>query len=60
MFQDGSWSSFVKLIMMNKFEIIEINTWNRKEHFEFFSHFDEPFFGVVSEFLKSFQELMND
>lgn len=28
---------------------IDINSWNRKEHFEFFSTFDEPFFGVVTE-----------
>lgn len=28
---------------------IDINNWKRKEHFEFFSKFDEPFFGVVSE-----------
>jgi len=30
-------------------KIIDINTWKRKEHFEFFSKFDEPFFGIVSE-----------
>ena len=23
--------------------------WNRKEHFEFFSQFDDPFFGIVDE-----------
>lgn len=28
---------------------INIKSWNRKEHFEFFSKFDEPFFGLVSE-----------
>lgn len=28
---------------------INLGTWNRKEHFEFFSDFDEPFFGVVAE-----------
>ena len=28
---------------------IDIKNWNRKEHFEFFSKFDEPFFGLVSE-----------
>lgn len=28
---------------------IDINSWNRREHFEFFSTFDEPFFGVVTE-----------
>ena len=27
---------------------IDINTWNRKEHFEFFSAFDEPFFGITT------------
>ena len=30
-------------------KIIDINTWKRKEHFNFFSQFDEPFFGIVSE-----------
>lgn len=29
--------------------IIDQNNWNRKEHFDFFSSFDEPFFGIVSE-----------
>lgn len=29
--------------------IIELHTWNRKEHFEFFNGFDEPFFGIVSD-----------
>ena len=28
---------------------LDLESWNRKEHFEFFSTFDEPFFGVVSE-----------
>ena len=32
--------------MMKK---LDFENWNRKEHFEFFSPFDEPFFGVVSE-----------
>ena len=27
---------------------IDINSWNRKEHFEFFSAFDEPFFGITT------------
>ena len=27
---------------------IDISTWNRKEHFEFFSAFDEPFFGITT------------
>jgi chloramphenicol O-acetyltransferase type A len=26
--------------------IIEIDKWNRKEHYLFFSKFEEPFFGV--------------
>jgi chloramphenicol O-acetyltransferase type A len=30
-------------------KILDINNWKRKEHFEFFSKFDEPFFGIVSE-----------
>lgn len=28
---------------------LDINNWKRKEHFNFFSRFDEPFFGIVSE-----------
>ena len=27
---------------------IDISTWNRKEHFEFFSTFEEPFFGITT------------
>lgn len=27
--------------------LIDIDSWNRKEHFHFFSKFDEPFFGVT-------------
>lgn len=27
-------------------KILNISDWNRKEHFEFFSRFEEPFFGV--------------
>ena len=33
---------------MNQIEkVIDIATWNRKEHFEHFSAFDDPFFGVT-------------
>ncbi len=32
---------------MNK--LLDISTWKRREHFEFFSKFDEPFFGIVGE-----------
>lgn len=28
---------------------IDLKTWNRKEHFEFFNSFEEPFFGLVSD-----------
>lgn len=28
---------------------LNIKTWNRKEHFDFFSKFDNPFFGIVTE-----------
>ena len=27
---------------------IDLNSWNRKEHFEFFINFDEPFFGLTT------------
>lgn len=29
--------------------LLDIDTWNRKEHFHFFRTFEEPFFGVVVE-----------
>lgn len=28
--------------------LLDLNTWARKEHFEFFKQFEEPFFGVVA------------
>lgn len=28
---------------------LDISTWNRKEHFEFFSRLDNPFFNIVTE-----------
>jgi chloramphenicol O-acetyltransferase type A len=27
--------------------VLDVNTWNRKEHFHFFRQFEEPFFGVT-------------
>ncbi|RTL14004.1 MAG: chloramphenicol acetyltransferase, partial [Flavobacteriaceae bacterium] len=27
---------------------IDISSWNRKEHFEFFNTFEEPFFGITT------------
>lgn len=29
--------------------IIDLTTWNRKEHFEFFTKMDSPYFGIVTE-----------
>jgi chloramphenicol O-acetyltransferase type A len=28
-------------------QILDLNTWARKEHFQFFNQFDEPFFGLT-------------
>lgn len=28
-------------------QVLELETWNRKEHFEFFSKFEEPFFSIT-------------
>ena len=28
-------------------KLIDLDNWNRKEHFLFFSKFEEPFFGVT-------------
>lgn len=30
-------------------EIIDLKTWKRKEHFEFFASFENPFFGLVMD-----------
>tara|TARA_B100000963_G_C22468650_1_gene599075 strand:+ start:32 stop:667 length:636 start_codon:yes stop_codon:yes gene_type:complete len=30
-------------------QIIDQNNWNRKEHFEFFNSYDDPFFGITTE-----------
>lgn len=30
-------------------KIIDIDNWNRKEHFEFFSKYDNPFYGIATE-----------
>lgn len=29
--------------------IIDQSSWNRKEHYDFFKNFDEPFWGIVTE-----------
>ena len=31
------------------FKEVELDTWPRKDHFEFFRAFDEPFFSVTAE-----------
>lgn len=28
--------------------LLDLSNWNRREHFEFFSRFEEPFFGLVA------------
>ncbi|MCK5684486.1 chloramphenicol acetyltransferase, partial [bacterium] len=30
-------------------QLIDIQKWNRKEHFEFFNTFEDPFFGLVTD-----------
>ena len=30
-------------------QIIDLKNWNRKEHFELFRQYDEPFWGIVAE-----------
>ena len=29
-------------------QLIDLEHWNRKEHFKFFSTFDDPFFGITT------------
>ena len=38
-----------KMTILVTMKIIDINNWNRKEHFEFFSKMTSPFFGIVTE-----------
>lgn len=42
-------------------KIIKIENWIRKEHYEWFNNFDEPFWGIVSEIncTKAYQESKN-
>ena len=37
----------VKILSIMK--ILDQSSWKRKEHFDFFSKYDEPYFGIVSE-----------
>ncbi len=30
-------------------KLLDLETWNRKEHFEFFKDYDQPFFGITAE-----------
>ncbi|NQV29297.1 MAG: chloramphenicol acetyltransferase, partial [Candidatus Marinimicrobia bacterium] len=41
---------------------IDLASWNRNEHFQFFSAFDEPFFSLVSEInsSKAFEKSKTD
>ncbi|WP_299222437.1 chloramphenicol acetyltransferase [uncultured Aquimarina sp.] len=46
---------------MNK-TALDLSTWNRREHYEFFSGFDEPFFGIVStvDFTIGYQKIKDN
>ncbi|WP_109434927.1 MULTISPECIES: chloramphenicol acetyltransferase [Aquimarina] len=39
--------------------VLDFNSWSRKEHFEFFGSFDEPFFGITTtvDFTKGYQKI---
>ncbi|NMM48270.1 chloramphenicol acetyltransferase [Marinigracilibium pacificum] len=34
---------------MAKFKILDIDNWNRREHYHFFKSFDEPFYGLTAD-----------
>jgi chloramphenicol O-acetyltransferase type A len=34
---------------MSKSQIVDIDSWNRREHYQFFNQFEEPFFGITTE-----------
>ena len=40
-------------------QTIDITHWNRREHFEFFSQFDDPFFGITTlvNFTKAYEHI---
>ena len=40
-------------------QTIDITHWNRREHFEFFSRFDDPFFGITTlvNFTKAYEHI---
>ncbi len=40
-------------------QTIDITHWNRREHFEFFSRFDDPFFGITTlvDFTKAYEHI---
>ncbi|WP_299180406.1 chloramphenicol acetyltransferase [uncultured Aquimarina sp.] len=42
--------------------LLDLTNWNRKEHYEFFGSFDEPFFGIVSNinFTKGYQKIQEN
>lgn len=39
----------MQLKKQNEMKIIDIENWNRKEHYNFFSKMASPFFGIVTE-----------
>ncbi|MBQ4819343.1 chloramphenicol acetyltransferase [Aquimarina sp. MMG016] len=41
---------------------LDLTTWNRKEHFEFFGGFDEPFFGITTtvDFTLGYQNIKDN
>ncbi|WP_289764404.1 CatA-like O-acetyltransferase [uncultured Duncaniella sp.] len=47
---------------MNTKEIIDISTWERKEHYEFFGNLPDPFFGLTAkiDFTECFKQAKAD
>lgn len=47
------------LIYQSMKQTIDITHWNRREHFEFFSQFDDPFFGITTlvDFTKAYEHI---
>jgi chloramphenicol O-acetyltransferase type A len=40
---------YQQLPIFSHMKIIDKKSWDRKEHFDFYSNFDEPFFGLVAQ-----------
>lgn len=41
--------SVALVIYFSIMKLLDLNSWNRKDHFEFFKNYDQPFFGITAD-----------